>query len=168
VTDDRADQPAPDEPVPEDRGQLNAQFDAIVAGLDLDSDLADEVIDAPAEPAKGPGSFEELRAWVDIHPDLLGDDHEDEEPEPPDDTGGHFVPPPPPPVPRGDPVTRWAWAAALGAPALFVLLAVSGFDLTGVVGFTLVGAFAAGFVTLVMRMKDGPRADDRPDDGAVV
>jgi hypothetical protein len=168
VTDDRPDQPAPDEPAPEDRERLDAEFDAIVAGLDLDSDpVAEAKPDTTTEPAKGPGSFEELRAWVDIHPDLLGD-VEEEPPEPAEDTGAHFVPPPPPPVPRGDPVTRWAWAAAIGAPVLFVLLAVLGFDLTGVVGVALVGAFAAGFVTLVIRMKDGPRSDDRPDDGAVV
>ena len=170
MTDDRADLPTPEEPGPEDPRQLDAAFDAIVAGLELDTDPDTGATDE-AEPAKppavrGPGSFEELRAWVDIHPDLLADEPEEEEPPP--DADEHFVPPPPPPVPRGDAVTRWAWGAAVGAPAVFVLLAVLSFDLTGMVGVLLVGAFAAGFVTLVLRMKDGPRADDRPDGGAVV
>jgi hypothetical protein len=174
VTGDRPDPATPEESGRDDADTLDAAFDAIVAGLELDTDPdlgadADPDRPDPGKPAsaRGPGSFEELRAWVDIHPDLLAD--EPEEPEPaPDDDDEHFVPPPPPPVPRGDAVTRWAWAAAVGAPLVFVLLAVLSVDLTGVLGVVLVGAFAAGFVTLVLRMKDGPRADDRPDGGAVV
>ncbi|MDH4160514.1 MAG: hypothetical protein OEV62_09675 [Actinomycetota bacterium] len=172
MTEDRPDPAAPDEPGRDDPDSLDAAFDAIVAGLELDADPNNDSADEKVEPARppaarGPGSFEELRAWVDIHPDLLADEDEEDD-EPPGESDEHFVPPPPPPVPRGDAVTRWAWAAAVGAPAVFVLLAVLSFDLTGMVGVLLVGAFAAGFVTLVVRMKDGPRADDRPDGGAVV
>jgi hypothetical protein len=165
--------PHPDEP-PSDAGRsLDAQFDAIVAGLDLQpspSPVDDEHRDGPDEPQRptGPGSFEELRAWVDVHPDLLAGPEPDElleADQPPED---HYLPPPPPPLPRGDRLSRWAWAGAVGAPLGYVLLALFGQDLGGVLGFTLIGAFVAGFVTLVLRMRDGPRVDDGPDDGAVV
>lgn len=166
-------EPDPDEAAAEDPAALDAAFDAIVAGLELPEPSGRE--GGPAEDADevrratGPGSFEELRAWVDVHPDLLAD------PEPTDDTPDadqspedHYVPPPPPPLPKGDRVSRWAWAGAVGAPLCYVLLALFGQDLGGVIGLTLIGAFVAGFVTLVLRMRDGPRVDDGPDDGAVV
>ena len=80
----------------------------------------------------------------------------------------HFVPPAPPPVPRGDAVTRWAWAAVLGAPVFFFVIALTGMRLAEELLLFAAGAFVAGFVTLVARMKDRPRGDDDPDDGAVV
>lgn len=80
----------------------------------------------------------------------------------------HFEPPPPPPLPSVDPVTRLAWAGALGGPLLLVLAALAGLPLSGWVGFLAVVAFMAGFVTLVARMKDRPPTDSGPDDGAVV
>lgn len=80
----------------------------------------------------------------------------------------HFEPPAPPPLPSVDPVTRFAWAGALGGPVVLVLAALAGLPLSGWVGFLALVAFMAGFVTLVARMKDRPPTDSGPDDGAVV
>jgi len=76
-----------------------------------------------------------------------------------------FVPPEPPPLPRGDTVSRLAWAGVLGAPLFFLMAALfwHGAPTWLVVG--AVGAFVAGFVTLIVRMPD---RDDDGDDGAVV
>ncbi len=75
-----------------------------------------------------------------------------------------FVPAEPPPLPRGDLISTLAWIGALGAP-LFLLVAALGWRAAPslLIGAAVV-AFAAGFVTLVVRMPD--RTDE--DDGAVV
>lgn len=165
-----------DPEAPDSRGQseLDLAFAGIVAGLDLelpdDADL-DDPTDAPREPPRGPGTFEELRAWVDVDPGLLDatdDEDDDEEDRALDVDEPHYVPPPPPPAPTGDAVARWAWAGAVGAPVLYVGLSLVGLDTGGPLGWGLIAAGVAGFVTLVVRMKDGPRTDDGPDDGAVV
>ncbi|MET9020275.1 hypothetical protein ABZV93_09860 [Actinopolymorpha sp. NPDC004070] len=76
-----------------------------------------------------------------------------------------FVPPPPPPLPRLDPVTKAAWAAMLGGPALLLLTVfVGGYLPSWTVAFGVL-AFFGGFLTLVVRMKGGPPDDD---DGAIV
>lgn len=80
----------------------------------------------------------------------------------------HYVPPPPPPLPRGDRVTRWAWAALLGSPLLLIAAGLVGLRIEGGAALLLVAAFIGGFVTLVARMKDRPGRDEDPDDGAVV
>ena len=85
-----------------------------------------------------------------------------------DDPDDHFRPPPPPPLPKPDRIGRFAWAGAVGGPALLVLAALLGLRLEGWVGLLAVGGFMAGFVTLVARMKDRPPPDSGPDDGAVV
>lgn len=82
------------------------------------------------------------------------------------DPHDHFVPPPPPPIPRGDRVSRTAWAAVLGAPLLLVITALLGRHLSSWQAGLLVGAFLAGFATLVARMRTRDPYD--PDDGAVV
>jgi hypothetical protein len=51
---------------------------------------------------------------------------------------------------------------------VLVLASVLGIPLGGWIGFLVVLAFMAGFVTLVARMKDRPPTDSGPDDGAVV
>ncbi|GAA2757128.1 hypothetical protein [Actinopolymorpha rutila] len=76
-----------------------------------------------------------------------------------------FVPPPPPPLPHLDPVTKAAWAAMLGGPALLLLTVFVGGYLPGWTAAFGVLAFIGGFVTLVVRMKGGPPDDD---DGAIV
>lgn len=80
----------------------------------------------------------------------------------------HFEPPPPPPLPTFDTVSRFAWAGALGGPAVLLLATLAGIPVAGWVGGLAVAAFMAGFVTLVARMKDAPPTDTGPDDGAVV
>lgn len=85
-----------------------------------------------------------------------------------DEGDDHFEPPPPPPLPRMDRLSRFAWAGALGGPALLVLAALAGVRLQGWVGVLALVAFMAGFVTLVARMKDRPPTDSGPDDGAIV
>jgi hypothetical protein len=76
-----------------------------------------------------------------------------------------YIPPPPPPLPRGDSVTRGAWAALLGGPLYLLLTVFLGWEVPGWAAFLSVAAFIGGFVTLVLRMGDEPRG---PDDGAVV
>jgi len=138
---------------------------------DFDRETADEVprwpvsedVDDPP-PAQRPGatSFEALREGRAAPP--LG-------PRPtvePQGREDHFEPPAPPPLPAVDPVTRFAWAGALGGPLVLVLAALAGLPLSGWVGFLALVAFMAGFVTLVARMQDRPPTDSGPDDGAVV
>ena len=84
------------------------------------------------------------------------------------DAEEHYVPPPPPPLPRTDTVTKLAWLGLLGGPVLLVIGLLLRLDLSGWLGILAVGAFVAGFVVLVARMKDRPPTDWGPDDGAVV
>jgi hypothetical protein len=76
-----------------------------------------------------------------------------------------FSPPDPPPLPRGTPRTRWAWAAAVGCPAIYVLLGVVGRTADNLTSLVLAAGFIAGVATLVAGMRTS-RDDD--DDGAVV
>lgn len=81
-----------------------------------------------------------------------------------DDLDEKFSPPEPPPLPRPrDAIDRFAWGGAIGGPMVVVVSYVFGLGTTwGGVGFA---AFAAGFITLVARMKTERDSDD---DGAVV
>lgn len=100
------------------------------------------------EPAEEPDAYEDM--W-------RGDDES-------------YVPPPPPPVPRPTPARLLAWIGVLGAPvAVLVLIVVTqvigrSFS-TWVIG-SLVAAFLAGFVYLLVTMPSEPR--DPWDDGARV
>ncbi|ETK36246.1 hypothetical protein [Microbispora sp. ATCC PTA-5024] len=80
----------------------------------------------------------------------------------------HYVPPPPPPLPKGDAITRASWVALFGGPAYLLLAALLTWPMEGWIVFTAVAAFIAGFVTLVVRMGDGPPPDSGWDDGAVI
>ncbi|HSK27819.1 MAG TPA: hypothetical protein VK894_12995 [Jiangellales bacterium] len=82
------------------------------------------------------------------------------------DDEGHYVPPPPPPIPRGDAVSRGAWAGALGGPAVLMIAAVLGVGLPSWVVGLCVAGFVVGFATLVVRLRGHDPYD--PDDGAVV
>ncbi|MEV0584692.1 hypothetical protein [Nonomuraea sp. NPDC050310] len=103
-------------------------------------------------------------------PEVVAEPDPDEEPEPPHDPADedHYTPPPPPPLPRVDVVTKVAWVALFGGPAYLLLAAMLGWEMHGLVLFTAVAAFIGGFVTLVVRMGDGPPNDSGWDDGAVV
>lgn len=77
-----------------------------------------------------------------------------------------FVPPTPPPLPRLDPVTKAAWLAVLGAPALFILAIALQLTLPNWLTGVVAAAFIGGMIALFMRLKSGP--PDDTDDGAVV
>ncbi len=88
------------------------------------------------------------------------------DPEPAEEEG--YVPPPPPPVPR---ISKHTFGALL-AVAFGVFVLALGPRLLGLdpdaslkVGIL---AVIAGIAYLIWRMRDGPSADERPDDGAVV
>lgn len=74
-----------------------------------------------------------------------------------------YEPPPPPPLPRPSLITGLAWLAAVGGPLFLVLCAMFWRSAPSLVVAGAVAAFAAGFVTLVLRM-----SDNDTDDGAVV
>ncbi len=82
------------------------------------------------------------------------------------DPDEHFVPPPPPPLPRGDRVSRLAWAGVLGAPVFLILAVALGWRLPSWLTVLAACALVGGFVTLVARMRGHDPHD--PDDGAVV
>ena len=77
-----------------------------------------------------------------------------------------YSPPPPPPLPKTDRLGRAAWIAVVGGPLLVILGAL--IDDTRIMSSVGLGAFIAGFITLVARMPDRGRHDDGWDDGAVV
>ena len=80
----------------------------------------------------------------------------------------HFVPPEPAPAPKLDWISKLAWTGLIGGPAILVLAAVFDIGRGGRLLTIALLAFVAGFLTLVLRMKDRPPIDDTPDDGAVV
>jgi hypothetical protein len=108
--------------------------------------------------------------WADVRSRVGGDRVRDaalrdaEVDEAGDDEG--YVPPEPPPLPRGDAVSRLAWAGVLGAPLFFMIAALFWRDAPTVLIFVAVAAFVAGFAALVVRMPD--RRDGGDDDGARV
>ncbi len=76
-----------------------------------------------------------------------------------------YVPPPPPPLPQLDNVTKLAWLALGGGPALLLVAAVAGLAVPAWLAFLAVLGFVGGFLVLVVRMKGGPPDDE---DGAIV
>ena len=85
-----------------------------------------------------------------------------------DDPEDHFIPPDPAPLPPANPVTKYGWVALLGGIALLVVPALVGHAIGNELLTVAIIAIVGGFVTLVIRMKDGPPDDSDPDDGAVV
>lgn len=138
------------------------------------------------EPVNDPSAEEQARAWDQIVADLSGQIDFDaatsslqiNDPKPPDTfidellepgelASDTYHPPEPPPIPRpADTIARFAWAGALGGPALLVATTV--FSLGTFIGGIGVLASVAGFITLIARMDEHRSADDRPDGGAVV
>lgn len=117
---------------------------------------ADEDIDEAAEQSAG-GSEDDRERAPDPTATAPGGSGSPED---------HFVPPTPPPLPRGDALSRTAWAGVLGGPAYLLLMTLTGGGLRGWTAALALAAFVGGFVTLVVRM--GGRSEDDPDDGAVV
>jgi hypothetical protein len=172
--------PSADEPRDgrNDPEELDAEFDAIVARLTApdtgtvpwpEAEETSDAGDAPAAPTPPPAKRTPDRDWAEwddlripsVEPEADASEGED-------DDDAHFVPPEPAPVPRGDSRLRWAWAGALGAPLLAILLPLLGWGLDGLTGIGLVLAFLVGFGYLISRLREGPRVDGGPDDGAVV
>jgi hypothetical protein len=79
----------------------------------------------------------------------------------------HYVPPVPPPLPQLDRVARFAWLGIVGGPLLMLFGVVFDLGLDRLTTVLALGAFIAGFATLVARMPDRS-ADEDGDDGAVV
>lgn len=147
----------------------DAAWREIVAGYEKASDapvppwpVQEDVPDEPRRPPRPDRPLRrrgdhpaaaDLPGWVE--PEALADD-------------GHYVPPPPPPPPRLSPRTLGAGAAIvlglilLFAPAVLDVAPGSGSYLLGML---LLGGGAA---VLVAGVRDAPRHDDGPDDGAVV
>ena len=150
----------------------------IVAGFDAPTadpvgrwPASEDVEESTREGAGGAApkaGFDALRDAVDAPPTGSVPDPYAETYNPAPYDEGHYEPPTPPPVGRGDTISRFAWAGALGGPALLFFATATGIDLAGWVGVGALLAFMAGFVTLVARMKDRPPTDSGPDDGAVV
>lgn len=149
--------------------QVDAAWSALVADLgELRPAEPPDEPDEPNDPARSEGSGLSQRL-VRRHPstpsgstaDAGTSGDEDDDDVLPDE---HFVPPTPPPLPRPrDALDRFAWAGAIGGPILLVASHVLGLGTW--VGGVGIAAFAAGFITLIARMRD-ERDDDGP--GAVV
>ncbi len=154
---------------------VDAAFAAIVAQLsaggppvgpwpaaeDLDDSGTDAGTDLPAAPE---GAHRDRSA--DPVPRLGALDAGAGPGEPADEDDEGYIPPEPAPLPRGDAVSRLAWAAVIGGPLFLLIAALAWRDLPSWLLLAALGAFVGGFVTLVARMPD-ERPDDR-DDGAVV
>ncbi|HWG61703.1 MAG TPA: hypothetical protein VG253_08325 [Streptosporangiaceae bacterium] len=89
-------------------------------------------------------------------------------PPPPQSDDDEFIPPEPPPLPTLDPVAKGAWTGLFAGPGYLLVATVVGWQIPGWAAFCAIGAFIAGFATLVVRMGDRPPRDSGPDDGAVV
>jgi hypothetical protein len=155
-----AEQPSP--PSGPAEPDVEALFASIVA--DYDAPAIDPVPSWPAsedlwdagEPGRAaPPSGDE--GWPEVPAARPAEARAEEE---------RYVPPPPPPLPETTAATRFAWAGALGGPAIFVLASLLGWQLDGWVLLLAAVMFLAGFGYLISRLKD--RDTDDPDDGAVV
>lgn len=129
-------------------------WDAIVADLSGQLDFSAAMRD-PAEPVASVERIDEdavepLREDVEL---LEASDHD------------RYVPPEPPPLRApADVITRFAWAGAIGGPALLV---ASHLLSLGTTATTIAVAISvAGFATLVARMRDEHDHDEHG--GAVV
>ena len=115
------------------------------------------VEDVDRDAGSGPGSPEPVGAAAVAEPGAPRTDDDE-----------HFVPPAPPPLPRLDPVTQLAWAALVGGPAVLLAATMCGWVLPRLLVAAALVAFIAGFVTLVVRMRDDPPQDWESDSGAVL
>lgn len=149
---------------------VDEAFAAIIADWNRETPVAERFwpVEEDADPeitlSRGPGPAE---GPVDVVPAGPGVGFgEIRLPEPvPAPEEERYVPPEPPPLPRGDLISRLAWAGALGGP-LFLLIAVIAWRTAPQILLMLaIVAFVAGFVTLIARM---PQHRDDDGDGAVV
>jgi hypothetical protein len=85
---------------------------------------------------------------------------------PPEEGDERYVPVPLPPPAGIDPITKAAWVGVIGGPAYLLIVSLF-LSVSPTAAFIAVGAFVAGFVTLIVKLGDRPKRDD-DDDGAVV
>ncbi len=141
-------------------------YDAAFAALVAQFTTTDTITDVPVGPspeasaapvwADGPRSFHTPVPFRPPTDDRLYPAELDE----------HFAPPDPGPAPPSDLISRLAWAGVLGGPLVLLVAAVLDGYVPPSLALAAVGSFAAGFVTLVVRM---PRErDEDEDNGAVV
>lgn len=138
-------------------------WDAIVADLSADLNLAAIIADEQMAPATPGNPVAPQHAHDET--DALPADEDDD-----DDGPEAFIPPEPPPIPPpSDVIARFAWAAVLGGPVLFLVASVLSLGRT-ITGIAAVLAIA-GFATLIARKKerspDEQWGDDHYGDGAI-
>jgi hypothetical protein len=155
-----------------ERSTEDAEWASLVEQFNAPSAPGHDANPVPRWPASEDVDENSYEPLIDVPEGLIvGDTDEDPPEEPParrpEDTHEHFVPPEPPRGPKLDWISRAAWLGLLGGPVLLILAALLDFG-TGRITTVAVVGFIAGFLTLVIRMKDRLPPDDTPDDGAVV
>lgn len=155
-----------------DRSAEDAEWKSLVEQFNAPSAPGHSTTPVPRWPVSEDVDENSYEPLIDVPAGLIvGDTDEDPPEEPParrtDDPHDHFVPPEPPRGPRLDWISRAAWLGLLGGPALLILAALFDFGTGRITTIAVVG-FIAGFLTLVIRMKDRLPPEDTPDDGAVV
>ncbi|WP_112240376.1 hypothetical protein [Kribbella monticola] len=154
-----------------DRSAEDAEWKSLVEQFNAPSAPGHSDSPVPRWPVSEDVDENSYEPLIDVPAGLDVADTDDEPPEEPparrDDPHDHYVPPEPPRGPRLDWISRAAWLGLLGGPALLILAALFDFGTGRITTLAVVG-FIAGFLTLVIRMKDRLPPDDTPDDGAVV
>ncbi|HYU85592.1 MAG TPA: hypothetical protein VEK80_12385 [Kribbellaceae bacterium] len=151
----------------------DAEFAALVAQLELEDDPdaehpwpAAEDVDPAADgggTTKAPAASDAVRAADEAEAERVRRAEAE-----PVEEHEHYVPPEPAPGPRLDWISRLAWTGLLGGPLVLVLAAATNWGRGSYLLVLALLGFVAGFLTLVIRMKDKPPADGSGDDGAVV
>jgi hypothetical protein len=87
---------------------------------------------------------------------------------PPEETDERYVPTPLPPPAKMDSMTKAALAGVIGGPGYLLIASIFlHWTISAEAALVAVGAFVAGFVTLVVKLGDRTGRDD-DDDGAVL
>ncbi|MBO0828515.1 MAG: hypothetical protein J2P24_12105 [Streptosporangiales bacterium] len=157
------------------RRLLRRHLDDAARGDDDDAAWERVVADFHAEPAEGSRPWPEAEDIGDddrpkprsrvVRVRLDRDEPDDEEET---DDEEHFVRPNPPELPRGDLLTKVAWAAMLVAVAYPIVSKATGWPLPGWAIALAVVVFIGGIVIHVVRIRDPRKDEPGSDDGAVV
>ncbi|HEU4948502.1 MAG TPA: hypothetical protein VFT31_15235 [Kribbella sp.] len=157
-----------------ERSTEDAEWKSLVEQFNAPSAPGHAESPVPAWPASEDVDETAYEPLIDVPSGLIvGDDPVDEEEEEEQrparvhDPHDHYIPPEPPRGPRLDWISRAAWLGVIGGPVLVLLAAIFNFGASRITVLAVLG-FAAGFLTLVIRMKDRLPGDDSGDDGAVV
>ena len=145
--------PAADVPPPSSLEHIRDVRDHGLPTPDVDPGGAPDAAEAATSPGGGPRPVEPASGPRDWE---LADTVDD-----------HFTPPEPPPLPRGDVISRLAWAGVLLGPVFLLCAGLFWRDVSRLWLALAALGFIGGFVVLVMRLPQ-TRDDDTGDDGAVV